>query len=276
MIKSILTISVIFIIVSCSQNKSQKNPSKNDISIEMESSEHNASLINPNGSTIKTRFHVPSGFTRKEYNPNSFENFLQNLPLKKNGALVHLFDGSIKENYGIYLGVVDLSIGKKDLHQCADAVMRLRAEYLFSQKKHDQISFLTASGKKLGYIVWLNGREPNKNNFWDYLEALFNVANTTSLNKQLTSKPIEKLEIGDVFIYPWQGRMYGHAIIVVDKCVNSEGKVKFMLAQSFTPAQEIEILDNPNEVGSPWYNLNFGETLDTPQIDFTKDQLKSF
>jgi hypothetical protein len=70
--------------------------------------------------------------------------------------------------------------------------------------------------------------------------------------------------------------MYGHAIIVVDKCVNSEGKVKFMLSQSFTPAQEIEILDNPNEMGSPWYDLNFGETLDTPQIDFKKDQLKSF
>jgi hypothetical protein len=154
--------------------------------------------------------------------------------------------------------------------------MRLRAEYLFSQKKYDQISFLTASGKKLGFIVWLNGREPNKDNFWNYLEALFNVANTTSLNKQLISKPIEKLEIGDVFIYPWQGRMYGHAIIVVDKCVNSEGKIKFMLAQSFTPAQEIEILDNPNEMGSPWYDLNFGETLDTPQIDFKKDQLKSF
>jgi hypothetical protein len=276
MIKSILSISVIFIIVSCSQNKSQKNPSENDISIEMESSEHNASLINPNGSTIKTRFNAPSGFTRKEYNSNSFENFLQNLPLKKNGSLVHLFDGSIKENYGIYLGVVDLSIGKKDLHQCADAVMRLRAEYLFSQKKYDEISFLTASGKKLGYIVWLNGRVPNKDNFWNYLEVLFNVANTTSLNKQLTSKLIAKLEIGDVFIYPWQGRMYGHAIIVVDKCVNPEGKVKFMLAQSFTPAQEIEILDNPNEMGSPWYDLNFGETLDTPQIDFKKDQLKSF
>jgi hypothetical protein len=29
-------------------------------------------------------------------------------------------------------------------------------------------------------------------------------------------------------------------------------------------------------MGSPWYDLNFGETLDTPQIDFKKDQLKSF
>lgn len=273
MIKSIVLINLIFLIVSCSQNKSQKNISVNDISPEIESSQN---LINPNGLTIKTRFNVPNGFTRKENGTDSFENYLQNLSLKKNGTLTHLYDGSIKQNRRIYLAVVDLPIGNKDLHQCADGVMRLRAEYLFSQKRYNEISFLTASGKQLNYITWLNGREPNKTNFWNYLEALFNVANTTSLNKQLKSKPIQKLEIGDVFIYPWQGRMYGHAIIVVDKCVNSEGKVKFMLAQSFTPAQEIEILDNPNDHGSPWYDLDFGETLDTPQIDFTKDQLKSF
>ncbi|MBM3185470.1 MAG: hypothetical protein FJZ67_04155 [Bacteroidetes bacterium] len=273
--KLILPFSLIFLILSCSQNKSQKNISENDISSEMDSSK-NISKTNPNGLTINTRFNLPNGFTRVENGSNSFENYLQNLPLKKDGSLTHLYNGSIKENTGIYLAVVDLPIGKKDLHQCADAVMRLRAEYLFSQKKYDEISFLTASGKQFKYVTWLNGKEPNKINFWNYLEALFNVANTTSLNKQLKSKPIQKLEIGDVFIYPWQGQMPGHAIIVVDKCINSEGKVKFMLAQSFMPAQEIQILNNPNENGSPWYDLNFGETLDTPEIDFSKNLLKCF
>lgn len=273
--KLILPFSLIFLILSCSQNKSQKNISENDISSEIDSSK-NISKTNPNGLTINTRFNLPNGFTRVENGSNSFENYLQNLPLKKDGSLTHLYNGSIKENTGIYLAVVDLPIGKKDLHQCADAVMRLRAEYLFSQKKYDEISFLTASGKQFKYVTWLNGKEPNKINFWNYLEALFNVANTTSLNKQLKSKPIQKLEIGDVFIYPWQGQMPGHAIIVVDKCINSEGKVKFMLAQSFMPAQEIQILNNPNENGSPWYDLNFGETLDTPEIDFSKNLLKCF
>ncbi len=268
MIRFLFFLEFSVIISSCSHTNSQESNQPTQIS--------KPSIINPLGNNINSRFEVPKGFKREMYSPHSFENYLQNLSLKKNGSLTHLFDGSVKENRRIYLAVVDLPIGNKDLHQCADGVMRLRAEYLFLQKRYNDISFLTASGKQLNYVTWLNGREPNKTNFWNYLEALFNVANTTSLNEQLKSKPIQKLEIGDVFIYPWQGRMYGHAIIVVDKCVNSEGKVKFMLAQSFTPAQEIEILDNPNDQGSPWYDLDFGETLDTPQIDFSKNQLKRF
>jgi hypothetical protein len=259
-----------FVLLSCSENKSQNNRINNDVSLEQ------ISIINPKGSSIETRFNLPDGYKRIAIDSNCFGRFLQKLPLKSNGSLVHTYDGKIKENNNIYLGVIDLPIGNKDLHQCADAVMRLRAEYLFSQKKYNEISFLTASGKKLNYTIWLNGQEPNKSNFWSYLEALFNVANTTSLNKQLKSKIIDNLEIGDVFIFPWQDNLYGHAIIVVDKCVNAKGKVKFMIAQSFMPAQEIQILENPNEPGSPWYNLEFEEILDTPEIDFTINQLKCF
>jgi hypothetical protein len=278
MLKSICFLLLFFTFLSCTENKSQNNSKNGDGTIQRSTNEKLKDFIaiNSEGTKVCTRFNVPNGFERVKSDSNSFASYLQNLPLKKDGSLVYTFNGNIKQNDGIYLGVLDLPIGKKDLHQCADAVMRLRAEYLYSQKKYNEISFLTASGKKFSYTIWLNGKIPNKTNFWEYLEALFNVANTTSLNKQLKSKPIEKLDIGDVFIYPWQGRMFGHAIIVVDKCVNSEGKVKFILAQSFMPAQEIQILDNPNEIGSPWYNLHFGETLDTPEIDFTKDQLKSF
>jgi hypothetical protein len=268
MIRLLIFLELSIFLSSCSNLNSQE--SNNEIAISKD-----ASII-PLGKRINTRFNVPKGFERDINDSNSFASYLQNLPLKKDGSLVHLFDGRIKQNNGIYLGVIDLSIGKKDLHQCADAVMRLRAEYLFSQKKYNEISFLTASGKQFGYMIWLNGREPNKTNFWNYLEALFNVANTTSLNKQLKYKPIQKLEIGDVFIYPWNGNIPGHAIIVVDKCLNPEGKVKFMLAQSFMPAQELQILNNPNDDGSPWYSLEFGKTLFTSEIDFTKNQLKSF
>jgi hypothetical protein len=43
------------------------------------------------------------------------------------------------------------------------------------------------------------------------------------------------------------------------------------------PAQDIHILKNPaNGDGNPWYNSNFGEKLDTPEWEFTKNQLVRF
>jgi hypothetical protein len=233
--------------------------------------------IIPRGKTIETRFNTPEGFTRIASGSSSFGLYLRNLPLKADGAEVMAFDGTVKPNNQTYLAVVDLPIGKKDLHQCADAIMRLRADYLFSQARFKEISFRQASGKTLSYTTWLAGRTPDKTNLWTYLESVFNTANTTSLNQQLTTKPVESLEIGDVFITgPPRGQSYGHAIIVVDKCVDKEGKVKFMLAQSYMPAQEIQILDNPATPGCPWYDLDFGQNLDTPEWDFTPSQLKSF
>ena len=235
------------------------------------------SFINPTGKTIISRFNLPEGYNYSSVQENSWGSFLRSLPLKPDGSEVKTFDGTVKPNYQTYLAVVDLPIGKKDLHQCADAIMRLRADYLFSQSRFKEISFRQASGKTLSYTTWLAGRTPDKTNLWTYLESVFNTANTTSLNQQLKPKAINTLEIGDVFVTgPPPGYSYGHAIIVVDKCINKEGKVKFMLAQSYMPAQEIQILDNPANPGCPWYDLDFGQTLDTPEWDFTSSQLKTF
>lgn len=234
-------------------------------------------FINPSGKTISSRFNLPEGYSYSQAQENSWGAFLRDLPLKPDGSEVKTYRGEIKPNYQTYLAVVDLPIGTKDLHQCADAVMRLRAEYLFSQSKFNEISFRQANGKTIFYSTWLSGKTPDKTNLWTYLETVFNTCNTTSLNQQLESKSFEMLAIGDVFITgPPPGQSYGHAIIIVDKCVAKNGKVKFMLAQSYMPAQEIQILDNPANPGCPWYDLDFGQTLDTPEWDFTASQLKSF
>lgn len=277
--KSILNFLLVPIIpfaltlAACGGNIKADKPESETKPIEKETFEP----INPKGNTVMTRFNTPEGYKRESLDSNSFGAFLQHLPLKKDGSEVKEFDGTVKPNYQTYLAVVDLPIGKKDLHQCADAVMRLRADYLYSQARFKEISFRQASGKTLSYTTWLGGRSPDKTNLWTYLESVFNTANTTSLNQQLKLKAIETLEIGDVFVTgPPPGYSYGHAIIVVDKCINKEGNVKFMLAQSFMPAQEIQILDNPATPGCPWYDLGFGQTLDTPEWDFTSSQLKTF
>lgn len=269
----LVSLFLVVFLSSC-QSQTDKTPSP---SIELDAHEHTTdNYINPTGKTIITRFNLPEGYSYPEQE-NSWGSFLRSLPLKPDGSEVKTFSGEIKPNYQTYLAVVDLPIGKKDLHQCADAIIRLRAEYLFSQSRFKEISFRQASGKTISYTTWLAGKTPDKTNLWTFLETVFNTANTTSLNQQLTSKPIESLEVGDVFITgPPRGQSYGHAIIVVDKCVDKAGKVKFMLAQSYMPAQEIQILDNPATPGCPWYDLDFGQNLDTPEWDFTSNQLKSF
>jgi hypothetical protein len=150
--------------------------------------------------------------------------------------------------------------------------MRLRADYLFSQKRFDEIEFLYVSGKKLNYLSYLEGKTPNADNLWSYLCVVFSYANTYSLNKQLKSKSTNDLEIGNVFII---GGFPGHVVIVVDKCRNAKGEVKFMLAQSYMPAQDIQILVGDHKE-SPWYDLNFGEILNTPEFQFSKNDFKSF
>ncbi len=103
---------------------------------------------------------------------------------------------------------------------------------------------------------------------------VFSYAGTLSLEKELPSRQLNKLQIGDIFI---QGGSPGHAIIVVDMAVDKNGNKIFMLAQSYMPAQEIHILKNPNDSKiSPWYPVLNLQTLRTPEWDFSKDRIKRF
>lgn len=244
-----------------------------------------------NGNTIEKRFPVPINFERTNEKNNSFGYFLRNLPLKKEGALVKYHDGDSKPNIA-YVAVVDLPIGDKNLHQCADAVMRLRADYLFSEKQYDKIHFNFTNGFRVDYSKWREGYriavKGNKTSwvkkqkadvsakaYWDYLEQIFQFAGTASLEKELKAvTSVSDIQIGDVFI---KGGFPGHAVIVVDMAVNKQGKKMFMLAQSYMPAQELQILRNINDSKlSPWYSEDFGEILVTPEWTFKKSHLKRF
>ena len=249
-------------------------------------------LINPNGQNTETRILPPDGFNRIEVNENSFATYLRQLPLKPDGSEVRYHNGNTKPNRNIYTAVVDMDIGKKDLHHCADAVMRLYAEYLWGQKQYDKIHFNFTNGFRVDYTEWMKGKrivvKGNKSywveanspsntykDFWGYMEIVFSYAGTLSLSKELTSVDIDDMKIGDVFI---QGGSPGHAVIVVDIASNpSTNEKAFLLAQSYMPAQEVQILKNPNnDKISPWYSTTFGEILKTPEWTFNKGDLKRF
>ena len=294
---SLTTLLIAALLSSCGQNVNSKE--QNDsTAVSFETVVANETgkpddMIIPSGTTLSTRFLPPKKFERIEVSSTSFSNYLRNLPLKPHGSEVMKYDGNIKANRNIYDAVVDMEIGNKNLHQCADAVMRFRAEYLWEQQRYDDIHFNLTNGFRVDYSEWMKGKriavEGNKtywvnrtsasNNyvdFWSYMELIFNYAGTLSLSKELIAVNISDINIGDVFI---KGGSPGHAVLVVDMAVESgTGEKIFLLAQSYMPAQETQILKNPNNSElSPWYAVEeIDDRLETPEWTFSSNQLKRF
>lgn len=230
---------------------------------------------------------LPQGFTRLQYPLHSFEKYLQGFPLKKD-ATVYLYNGQPKPNQHAQFAVMNISIGKKDLQQCADAIMRLRAEYLYSTHQFSKIRFRTGDGHWLEFTDWLQGKryrlsaqklvpmhtDPTANSqqaLWKYLEGVFTYCGTQTLGSSLEAKPLSAIESGDVFL---KAGSPGHAVLVMDVAQNLKGQKIYLLAQSYMPAQNIHILKNPlNADSNPWYKVTDHHLIETPEWNFDKNQL---
>ncbi|HTF80830.1 MAG TPA: DUF4846 domain-containing protein [Cytophagales bacterium] len=236
----------------------------------------NGALINTKGSTILERFKAPRGWDRVHCDSNSFGYYLRHLALKAYGEKVHYYDHSTKDQADVYVSVVDMDIDASDLQQCADAVMRLRGEYLFVQQKFDQIHFnYLSDGKPRFFTTYAKGNYSYQN-FRKYMRGVFAYANTGSLHDEMASvSSIKDMKVGDVFIQKRQP--FGHAVVVVDMIEHKATKRKmFLLAQSYMPAQETQILMNPDHSEiSPWYALEEGMIV-TPEWTFKSGDLRRF
>jgi hypothetical protein len=274
-----LVASFTLILFGCS-NKIPSNPA--DIHLQMHKEPpKSVNLIN-----------IPDGYERVAIEKNSFGEYLRNFALKTDDDIVNLYNGTPKSNQNTHFTILDLDVGSKDLQQCADAVMRLRAEYLFEQKKYHDIHFNFTNGTKADYSKYAQGYRPqidgNKvhwiksttandsyEGFRNYLDIVFTYAGSASLSKELKPQNINDMQIGDVFI---QGGFPGHAVIVMDMAKHKKtGKKIFLLAQSYMPAQEMHILKNLNNTDlNPWYDIDFEEELRTPEWTFKKEHLMRF
>lgn len=238
------------------------------------------------GATLEERFAPPAGFTRIPSAPGSFGAYLRHLRLKPAGAPVLLHSGAPKHRQDAHAAVLDVTVGTKDLQQCADAVMRLRAEHLFASGRQDEIAFRFTNGFQAEWKRWRHGeriRVTGNRAEWvqgagadsshaqlhRFLETVFLYAGTRSLEQELL--PADgPLQPGDVFI---QGGSPGHAVIVMDAARHADGRMAFLLAQSYVPAQDIHVLRNPTrpELGA-WYIHGQGERLMTPEWTFGWNQ----
>lgn len=210
---------------------------------------------------------LPAGYSRTDGRDSSFARWLKQLPLNADNK-VYLYDGSLKANQGAQYAVLDIPIGKKDLQQCADAVMRLRAEFFYRRGQYDRIWFSDNNGKK-----YTCPPGANQQRFEKYLENVYAWCGTLSLEKQLKRvTSFKEIQPGDVLI---KGGSPGHAVMVMDVAVNKAGEKIYLLAQSYMPAQSIHILKNPmDETLSPWYKADNEPIINTPEWTFKQQQLR--
>jgi hypothetical protein len=241
--------------------------------------------------TIESRVPAPPGWDRLPAAPGSFASWLRNLPVKPGRPEVHLFNGKTKANQAAHFVVLEVDTGGRDLQQCADAVMRLRAEFQRQAGHESEICFRFTDGTCARWTEWKQGLRPKRSggkmtwekrapadagypSFRRYLDIVFGYAGTASLARELDKVPDpRRIEAGDVFI---QGGSPGHAVIVVDVAQDAQGRRAVLLAQSYMPAQDIHVLRNPRAPDNPWYTIDGDGPLTTPEWNFPAGSLRRF
>ncbi|KAA2224617.1 DUF4846 domain-containing protein [Chryseobacterium sediminis] len=290
--KIIAGVTALLIIASCTKEKLSDR-----LLAEPDHNEHliseNSLKIQKDKNTIRERFSPPEGYEWIEEKPDSFGYFIEHFKLKPYGSQILKYDGIPISTQHLHEAVFDIDTGNKDLQQCADAAIRMRAEYLYQAKKFDEIKFHFTSGDLLSWNDYKNGTrafvsgnsvsfrktaafDDSYQSFRDYLDLIFNYAGTISLHKE--TKPVTKnsaLKTGDILITPGSP---GHIVFISGVCQNKEGKRLFLLSEGFTPAQSIHVLSNPfNPYFTPWYDLdiNAAETK-TARYFFKPTNFRSF
>ncbi len=240
---------------------------------------------------LDRRFVPPEGFVRLPASDRSFAAWLRGLPLKPEGTSVLLHTGAPKGRQDVHSAVIDIDTGARDLQQCADAVMRLRAEWHFASGETRRIAFNdTGGGKPMPFSRWAEGERPRAEgrglvwarraaadasyaSFRRYMDTVFSWAGTHSLERELIRVSDGRIEAGDVII---KGGFPGHAVLVADVAEHPvTGERRFLLIQSFMPAQDMHVLkgrDTPD--GSSWYRLERGQSFVTPEWVFPPDSLR--
>ncbi len=240
--------------------------------------------------TLAGRFAPPAGCRRVAVAPGSWGEWLRWLPLRPAGTRARLFNGELKDRPEVVAAVVDIDVGTKDLQQCADAVIRLRAEYVFS---HDpkKVHFHLTTGYDFWFSDFVAGKTfkvrgeevtpatrpaeaPTHAALARYLIPTFGYAGTLSLSRELRPVPLTAVQPGDVLIH---GGAPGHAVLVVDVAENPATHQKFMLlAQSYMPAQNIHVL-HENWNASPWFAVDANAAeVNTPEWTFEPQELARF
>ncbi len=201
--------------------------------------------------TMEEAFPPPPGSTR--VTTDAWGEWLRALPLYDRYRAVLSYDG--RPMAMAAARVVEIPVGTRDLQQCADSALRLRATW---QRSTGAVpAFHYTSGDLSSWAGWAAGTRPHVSgthvsfvahaapadasdaSFEAWLMDLYTYAGTRSL--VLDTLPASAPLPGDVIVEPGSP---GHAVVILD--VATDGVRTWVLAgQGFMPAMDFHVLAGP-------------------------------
>lgn len=158
--------------------------------------------------------------------------------------------------------VIELPLVQGDLQQCADSLIRLRAEWLVGNGH--EVAFHATSGDAIPWARFEAGErpydagnkllwKPGRPGSWDqYLAAVFTWAGTRSLllDTVAASEPLP----GDIVVVPGSP---GHAVILLDVARRGD-ETLVLIGEGYMPAQDFHVELGPID---GWWVWRDGVTL---------------
>ncbi|WP_298902291.1 DUF4846 domain-containing protein [uncultured Psychroserpens sp.] len=250
------------------------------------------SLINKDSLTIKSRVNCPEGYKRVAYAKGSFEEYLRHYKLKPFGSKIINYDDTAYFWQGGHVGILEIPVPQNGLQQCADALIRIRSEYLWKNNRKDEIGFNFTSGHYCSWKKYAEGYRPKINgskvtfsktaspndteaNFYKYLNLIYTYSGTLSLFNELSEiEDVSQLKIGDMLI---KGGTPGHIVMICDEVINEKGEKRFLLFQGNTPAQSVHLVKNLEDATlSPWYQLEKDAVIPVSNYTFSSSKFVRF
>ncbi|XXF80777.1 DUF4846 domain-containing protein [Myxococcaceae bacterium GXIMD 01537] len=225
---------------------------------------------------LEAAFPPPTGYTRVAVEPDSFGAWLRGLPLRPEGTPVLDYAGGeiLGPRDARLAAVAELDVGTANLQQCADSIIRLHAEWLWSRGQQERIAYRFTSGHLAAWpryaagerarisgskVTWVSSAPADRSRsaFRSYLSLVFTYAGTLSIQGEKQRPSRADVRPGDFFVL---GGSPGHAVLVLDVARDAGGRRVALLGQGYIPAQDFHVLAGAE---GPWFPLD-GETVPTP------------
>lgn len=221
---------------------------------------------------LTTRYPVPDGYTRVDADEGSFAIWLRGLPVRIDRRMVLDHRGRRR---GDSAGVITLDVGDKDLQQCADTLLRLHGEWLWSQGRSRELAYHFTSGDLSRFADWVAGRRwkvegakvvqvqgeavgNDRVALRAWFEQLFMYAGTRSLELDTEAVSLDQpIAAGDLLLRPGSP---GHVVMVLDVAEGRDGERLAVIGQGSMPAQELHVIPGPIE--GAWFRFPAGEDVE--------------